>query len=360
MLDFASSLYLGLRHESSSLSGWESFTTGLPAALDEVPEAPRLARQLARLQGCERATLAVSTLHLFWDLFGLLSDQPISVHLDDGAYATARWGAERAAMRQVPVRRFRHHDVSALAQQLTANGTRARMPVVVADGFCVACGKPAPVARYLECVRARGGLLVLDDTQALGILGERSNANAPYGHGGGGSLRFAGVGGWRVVLISSMAKAFGVPVAALSGSSDVVGRFEAGSETRVHCSPPSIAVFRALEHAFTVNDASGESLRARLLSRVRRFRRWLAESSLSANGGLFPVQTLSPLPHLNATALYDQLRRAGIRTVLRPGKARHSVVITAVVTARHTPADIDRIGQVLMDGSGSRRRSLTM
>jgi 8-amino-7-oxononanoate synthase len=134
VLDFASSLYLGLRHDSSSLARWESFTAGVPAALAEAPEASRLARQLARLQGCERATLAPSTLHLFWDLFGWLSRRPIAIYMDEGTYATGRWGAERAASRGVPVRRFRHHDVDALEHQL-ADARAGRVPVVLADGF---------------------------------------------------------------------------------------------------------------------------------------------------------------------------------------------------------------------------------
>ena len=359
MLDFTSSLYLGLRHDSASLAslgGWESFTTGVPAALAEAPEASRLARQLARLQGCERATLAPSTLHLFWDFFGWLSRRPIAVHMDDGTYATGRWGAERAAARGVPVQRFPHHDVRALEHQL-ARADPGRVPIVLADGFCPACGKPAPVAAYLECARARGGLLVLDDTQALGIFGSMPTPRMPYGRGGGGSLRFANTGGPGVALISSLAKGFGAPIAVLSGSTDLVRGFEDGSETRVHCSPPSNAALRVVEHALTLNDQHGEALRARLLGRVRQFRRRLAAASLSARGGLFPVQTLLPSPQLDVRALHEWLRDAGIKTVLHAGKAGHGALVGVVVTAGHTAEAIDRIGEALMERAEVRSRS---
>ena len=66
-----------------------------------------------RLQDCERATLLPSTLHLFWDLFGVLAREPVRIYMDAGTYAVARWGVERAAAQGVSVRHFPHHDASA-------------------------------------------------------------------------------------------------------------------------------------------------------------------------------------------------------------------------------------------------------
>src|SRR5262245_5072420 len=102
-LDFTSSLYLGFRHESSSLKPWSQLTTGWPSILGEPPGAEIVAHQLAKLQGCEQAILGTSTLHLFWDLFGILAGERIVIFQDDGAYASAQWGVERAAARGVPV-----------------------------------------------------------------------------------------------------------------------------------------------------------------------------------------------------------------------------------------------------------------
>ena len=72
MLDFTSALYLGLRHSHGALRPWAQLTTGRPAALEPAPEAVALAQDLAQFLGRERATLAPSTLHLFWDLFDVL------------------------------------------------------------------------------------------------------------------------------------------------------------------------------------------------------------------------------------------------------------------------------------------------
>src|ERR1700745_2783322 len=99
MLDFTSALYLGMRHPSCALRPWSQFTTGVPAALGWLPEAWSIAHEFAALQGCEGGVLGTSTLHQFWDLFGILGRQQVAIHVDAGAYPIARWGVERAAAR---------------------------------------------------------------------------------------------------------------------------------------------------------------------------------------------------------------------------------------------------------------------
>jgi 8-amino-7-oxononanoate synthase len=352
MLDFTSALYLDLRHASWELQPWAQFTTGRPAALASPPGAHTVAQRLASLQGCASATLAPSTLHIFWDLFAMLCRGRGAIYMDAGIYPMARWGIERAAARGVLVQTFAHHNAQALRRRVQQDAHRRAPPVVVADGFCPGCGGLAPIAAYLEGVRACDGRLILDDTQALGILGHAPRPDAPYGKGGGGSLRWSEVGGPDVVLVSSLAKGFGVPVAVLAGSDAMVRRFEAESETRVHSSPPSIAVIRAAEHALAVNHEQGDTLRQRLATLVRRLRLRLAEAGFSATGGMFPVQTLAPLPKPDAMTLHQRLLRLGVRTVLHHGRNGHDPRLSLLITARHCPGDIDRAVEALTYAAG--------
>ena len=302
MPDFTSALYLGLQHPSRSLRPWHQLTTGAPAALVEPAEAREIGRSLAELQGCEAATLATSTLHLAWDLFDLLAQTPITLFMDAGAYPISRWGAQRAAMRGALVQTFPHHDAAALGRALSA-APRGRVPVIVTDGFCPSCGRVAPLADYLALAQRRGGMLVADDTQALGILGQTPSVRMPYGQGGGGSLRWSGLHAPEALVFSSLAKGFGVPIAVLAGSRAWIRRYEEKSLTRVHCSPPSVATLRAAEHAVEMNRTWGDILRHRLALLVRRFREGLRALGLSASGGLFPIQTLVLPPRVDARSL---------------------------------------------------------
>jgi len=356
VLDFTSSLYLGLCHPSEALRPWDRITMGRPAALGEPADARAVAGGLAALQGCERATLAPSTLHLFWDLFGMFDRRRTAIYLDAGTYPVARWGVERAAARGIPVRRFAHHDPSQLRQLLGRDAGSRRAPLVVADGVCPACGGAAPLGEYLAAARARAGQLVIDDTQALGILGETPTPGAPYGSGGGGSLRWNRIGGSDVLVVSSLAKGFGAPLAALAGSGPAIERFEERSDTRVHSSPPSIAALRAAERALAINARRGDALRRRLWGLVRFFQALLRKAGLATKGGIFPVQTIVPTPGRDPAEQHQRLLEMGVRTVLRREHHRGGARISVLITARHEPKDLERVVAALASAWSTRQR----
>jgi 8-amino-7-oxononanoate synthase len=348
VLDFSSSLYLGLRHGSRLLPAWTELSAGKPAAMAEPTGALRVGRTLAALQGCEDAVLAPSTLHLFWDLLAMLArDRPAAIFIDSGSYPIARWGAERARLQGTVVSRFRHHDVEALRSQMRRTLVR---PIVVGDGICPGCGRMAPVGEYARAVEEQGGMLVIDDTQALGLLGERATRH-PWGEGGGGSLRYHGVAGSRVLVVSSFAKAFGVPVAALSGGVAAVRQFVERSETRLHCSPPSVPVILAAERALRLNARIGDALRDSLLRRIRQLRAGLRDLGLEVERGLFPMQTLEPSSGVDPAALYARLRARGIATVLRAARRGEAARLTFILTAAHAAADIDAALSAVAEGT---------
>jgi 8-amino-7-oxononanoate synthase len=355
MLDFSSSLYLGLCHASRSLDPWDRLTNGKPSALAEPPGAAAVAAALAALIGGERAVLVPSTLHLFWDLFGIRAGGATAIYVDAGAYPIARWGVARAATRGVAVRYFNHHDGDDLRRHLTQGARTGVRPLVVADGFCPGCSRPAPVSDYLDAARTFGGSLLIDDTQALGIFGHSPGLEAPYGHAGGGTLRRRGLAGPDVLIGASLAKAFGTPVAVLSGGAVEVRRFIAMSETRVHCSPPSVATIHAAAHALEVNRTCGDALRFRLAALVGRFRARLAEHGLAGSGGIFPVQRVAvPIGH-DALSLYQQMLRLGVRAVLVRGGPGHGPGLSFLINARQHPCTIDRAVAALASALRSSR-----
>ncbi|HYJ42642.1 MAG TPA: aminotransferase class I/II-fold pyridoxal phosphate-dependent enzyme [Steroidobacteraceae bacterium] len=345
MPDFTSALYLGLRHPSAALKPWRALSSGRPAALAETAGAATVAAGLARLTGCEAGTLLPSTLHLFLDLFASL---PRRAHyfVDASLYPVARWGVERAVARGATASSFAHYDAGDLARQLARSASAARPPVAVIDGFCPACGVPAPLRDILAELRRYEGMLVVDDTQALGIFGQSPGARCDalrvpeYGCGGGGMLRFADITGPDIVVASSLAKAFGVPVAMLAGTKSFVTRFARSSATRVHCSPPSVAVVHAAERALAVNAERGDALRLRLAHLVRRFRAGARGICALPRAGAFPVLTLGceAARGAGAVRLHRALNEAGVRALLH---APRDPRISFLISAAHGESDVD-------------------
>jgi len=346
MIDFASSLYLGFRHPYWELEPWSQLTTGTPATLGLPGPAHMVAGGLADLVGCEEATLARSTVHAFIDLIPMLAGPGSAIFVDAGTYPIGRWGVERAVGRGVPARSFAHHDAAALRASMRDRGVAGRRPLVLTDGVCPGCGDLAPLDAYLEAAQAAGGLLVIDDTQALGVLGSDPSAAAPYGRGGGGSVPRAGLRSPRVVVVASLAKGLGAPVAVVAANRRLVRLFEDSSQTRAHCSPPSAADLHAAAAALGANRHHGDGLRRTLWLRVQRFRRLIAGAGLRTLDSSFPVQAVF-LAGAEATRLHRRLLGHGIRTVLQARGCRAEAAVVFVITAAHTPRDIDRAAAAL-------------
>ena len=331
MLDFSSALYLGMRHAAAELAPWSSLTLGKPAALQEPPGAQPLAAQLAALQGCAAACVLPSTLHLFWDLFGMLAAEPLVILIDGGSYAIARWGAERAQALGLPLRLFPSGDVPALRQLVAAWRGRGRRPLVLADGYVPGSEQALPLAAYAALAAQGGGYLLLDDTQVLGVSGPQ----------GGGSARLHGLrGGWdgqggQLIVGASLAKGFGVPLAVLAGSASVLRRFAAHSQTRVHASPPSAAVLAAARRALALNARQGDALRASLAARVAQWRAGMAAAGIACRGGGFPVQRLP-----GCARLQQGLRAAGVLALAQAGG--QAGTLTFLLRADHTPGQLEQ------------------
>jgi 8-amino-7-oxononanoate synthase len=146
-------------------------------------------------------------------------------------------------------------------------------------------------------------------------------------------------------------------VAILAGSKSLVRWFEGKSETRMHCSPPSVAVLHAAEHALAVNQSCGDALRQYLAERVRQFHERLEKTGFSTPDGLFPIQTLGPLPGLDGADLHKRLLELGVRTTISRSHVAQTARISFIISALHAPADIDHAVDLLVQAAASLQAS---
>jgi len=350
--DFTSALILGLDHPSRSLS-WDTLTTGKPAALRGGERAfdpvAALAREVATLTSQPQALLFSSTLHALGDLFGCLWRAPSVIVFDDAIYPITRWSLDRAAVKGARLLPFRHLDPLALRSALQHAAPHRAPPWLITDGICAGCGRPAPLGDYLEALRPLGGSLIIDDAQAMGLYGCEVIGAAPYGEGGGGSLARAGLAGAPdAIVVASMAKAFGAPLAFMAGAAPFIEMARGACETLFHCSPPCGPVVRAARAALAAN-AHGDLARRRrrLAQRVRTFREAIEERGLVVRGGSFPMQRV-PLPDLTtALAVQRRMLVRGVRAVVRHVRCIDEVSVTFVVTALHDDEQLGLAAQAL-------------
>ena len=334
MIDLRKALYLEMLHAHEQLPGWRQLTTGVPASVSEDVRSRWVGRQIARMQGLEQGMTGASTLHLFADLHAWLADSPVTVFVDEFIYPVARFGIEKLTAKGIRILSYRHQQAAHLAVLMNKWAERHTMPVVLTDGWCPQCGRPAPLPEIAVLLERYGGMGVMDDTQAFGLLGDPGDhaagsagrsagladpAGVPYGRGGGGLLRWSSTPPDRMISITSLAKSFGVPMAVISGSGRFIREFKERSRTIDHCSPPSIAHLSAAIHALETNRMEGDCRRQRLFANVLHFKQQLSAAGIRSKGGLFPVQHLDGLPQEKLLALHRWLEKEGIRTVLTKG-----------------------------------------
>jgi 8-amino-7-oxononanoate synthase len=362
MPDFTSALYLGLTHPSASLPPWEALTLGRPAALEEPTGSRTLARELTQLIGAEAGILYPSTLHLFRDVFQVVAPKGTIILFDAASYPIARWAAQGAVVNGVRIETFPHRDVVALERRVRQARRAGQRPLVVADGLCPSCGRPAPLPALARLAADAGGRLVIDDTQALGVLGRAPSPTVPLGTGGGGTVAWHGLTSQNTVVGASLAKAFGAPLAILSGASATLKRVAREGETRIHTSPPSAADIAAGKNAVAVNRTHGDHRRERLVRLVGQLRTGLKKLGLQSRSELpIPMQVIA-MPSLRAAkAALASLDESDIRALVTRSCLGDLPSLTLLITTRHAPADIVRTTAALaramgVDSHAHRRR----
>ncbi len=149
-----------------------------------------------------------------------------------------------------------------------------------------------------------------------------------------------------LISISSLAKAFGAPLAVLAGSKEMVADFKERSETRMYAGQPSAAAVQAAARALALNRTSGDALRERLFWNVVFFKKEMAALGLRTQGGLFPAQIITNLAGEAARKAHHALARRGIRTVL---VADHdgAVRLCFLLTAEHGAEAVRQAAAVL-------------
>lgn len=289
----------------------------------------RLEARLRHRLGAEAALTTVSTLHAMADLHALHG--ATGSVLDEYAYPIGGLVAPPGSVR------FRHHDPESLAQRLASS----RKGLVVVDGWCTHCGRAAPLADLATVAARYGSVLVVDDTQAMGVIGRGATARSPIGPDGSGTLVAAGVAGHpAIIAVASTSKGLGVPITLVAGPRRVVEHLRSRGPTRTHCSQPSAAHIAALGRALDIDDRWGMELRRRLVARIDHFTDRFVATGFRVGGGGFPVLTVDVPRGVDPHRVERRLAGEGVFAIVVGGHRRPQ--LTFVVRADHSPSDIER------------------
>ncbi|TQC47381.1 aminotransferase class I/II-fold pyridoxal phosphate-dependent enzyme [Rhodococcus sp. WS4] len=330
-LDVTTALFLDLRHQARTLPAWESLTTGVPAALAEDPSARHVAGAVAGMQGVGAGVVARSTLHALIDIFTLLPRSGDTVAVDEAAYPTVQVAAALARKAGAQVWAYGHHRPDTIAD------TGGRV-FIATDGWCPGCNRPAPIGELRDLAVRSGGLLVVDDSLACGVLGRRGHGGL-FGDGTG-TARWLGASHDGVLWVASFAKAYGAPLAVVTGPPGAL-RVLRNDGNRLHSSAPSAPDLSAAVRALSLPRELNRR-RRRLQGHVVALRSAIARESLPLNGLPFPIVGI-PMPTGAAARWWEALRAHGIDAIVQRPRCRRAALLSFVLSSRHSTRDIERL-----------------
>jgi 8-amino-7-oxononanoate synthase len=338
LLAFASNDYLGLANDpalvAAACEGALAWGTGAGASHlicgHQAPHA-ELEREIADYvrpcPGARALTFATGYLANL-AIVSALADRDSAVFADKLNHACLNDGA---LLSRAELVRYRHADVTALAQRLAAS--RARHKLIATDAVFSMDGDIAPLRELLALAESHDAWLVVDDAHGFGVLGE-----------GRGSLAHCGIAGDRIVVMGTLGKAAGVAGAFVAAHPAVI-------ETLIQTARPYIYTTAApalLAHALRASLAAvrdGAARRAQLQARIGQFRAGAAGLPWSLLPSPTAIQPLVVGASAAALELAEALWARGlwVPAIRPPTVPQGTARLRISLSAAHTEEDVAQL-----------------
>ena len=340
VLNMCANNYLGLADHPQivaaahrALDEWGYGVASVPFICGTQAPHKQLEQRLSEFLGTEETILYSSCFDANGGLFETLLGAEDAIISDELNHASIIDGVRLSKAQR---HRYKNNDMADLEARLReAQGARFRL--IATDGVFSMDGTIANLPEICELADRHDALVMVDDSHAVGFLGER----------GRGTHEYRGVMGRIDILTGTMGKALGGASGGYtSGRREIIDLLRQRSRPYLFSNsvPPSIigGALAALE----LLTASTE-LRDRLHRNTRFLRERLTELGLSIVPGEHPIIPIMLGDAALAARMAEQLLARGVYVigfsfpVVPQGKAR----IRVQVSAAHTPEDLEFAAQ---------------
>ncbi|PTB22656.1 glycine C-acetyltransferase [Trinickia symbiotica] len=341
LLNFCANNYLGLADDSRLIAaakeGLDNDGFGMASVrfiCGTQSVHKQLERALAAFLGTDDSILYSSCFDANGGLFETLTDENDAIISDELNHASIIDGVRLSKAKRY---RYKNNDLADLEAKLReADAAGARFKLIATDGVFSMDGIIANLAGICDLADRYGALVMVDDSHAVGFVGEH----------GRGTPEYCGVEGRIDILTGTLGKALG----GASGGY-VAARREIVELLRQRSRPylfsntlaPSIAA-ASLKVLELLQSEEGAHLRKRVRANGERFREAMSAAGFTLVPGEHPIIPVMLGDALVASRMADALLHEGIYVigfsypVVPKGRAR----IRTQMSAAHTPEQIDR------------------
>lgn len=263
-----------------------------------------------------------------------LSDDYDVVFVDAASHYSVFDGIRSTGKRVIT---FYHLDADDLARNLRGNLKPKQVPLVMSDGVFPVTGAIAPLREYVNVLAPYdGALLCVDDSHAVGVIGEK----------GQGSLEYWGVQGKNRYLTGTLSKAFGGLGGIIPGNRDLMDKITRNVRIPVGASPPSTAAAAASAMGLKILSEHPE-MRMQLWSNVVYIRTGLRELGIDLPDSPIPIVAVTALPGVDLKRVQQDLENEGVLVAYIPpcgySDAPNKESLRIAVFSTHTQEQIDRL-----------------
>jgi myxalamid-type polyketide synthase MxaB len=295
--DFASCNYLGLDFHPDVMAA-------IPPALAEWGVHPSwtravaspqlyddLERELASFVGAPTTLVfpSISLLHV--GVLPILAGYDGVILKDTEAHHTIHEGCLRAQANGAEWVDFPHSDIDDLAKKL-ARYRPGRTKIIATDGVYSMGSSHPPLVEYVRLAKKYNALLYVDDAHGFGIIGEKPDADLPYGYRGNGMVRHFGLDycSDRIVYVAGLSKAFSSYAAFVTCFDDKMKWILQGSGPFIFSGPTCVASLASALAGLRVNATEGDRKRQYVYQLTHRFVTAVRDLGFEVdNGGFFPI-----------------------------------------------------------------------
>lgn len=234
------------------------------------------------------------------------------------------------------VQRYRHNDVTQLAQLLEQAESGRKL--VITDAVFSMDGDLAPLPELLCLCEQYDAWLLIDDAHGFGVLGEQ----------GRGSLSHFGITSKRIIYMGTLGKAAGVFGAFVAAEQVVIDTLVNHARSYIYTTATPPALASALLESLQLI-ASGDALRAHLQSLISQLRNSLPGLPWAVMPSATAIQPLLVGDNQAAVHLSDGLRERGIwvAAIRPPTVPQGTARLRITLSAAHSAADVTRLIEAL-------------
>lgn len=305
-----------------------------PATLMASPPLLEVVKRATEFFQTESAQYIISGYLGDMLLAQALSDDYDVVFVDATSHYSVFDGIRSTGKRVIP---FCHLDAEDLRQKLQENLKPKQTPLVMSDGVFPVTGAIAPLREYVEVLTPyKDGLLCMDDSHAVGVIGEK----------GQGSLEHCGIQGKNRYLAGTLSKAFGGLGGIIPGSRELMEKISRNVRIPNGASPPSTAAAAASAMGLKILSEHPE-MRTQLWSNVSYMRTGLRRLGISVVDSPIPIVSVSALATVDLKQVQQGLKKEDILVAYVPpggySDAPATESLRIAVFSSHTQEQIDRL-----------------